>query len=275
MADEESSKGPGGKKGSIIIIKKIQGGHGGAHGGAWKVAYADFVTAMMAFFMVLWLLGADEETKASIASYFNNPNQIYKGSDSINMNGPMAGGDASDRQDGSNGRFEQEILSNPASAAPVYLEEQSLLEDLSEMTIYDGSAFTADTMDSDKVKLAAPGAVYFLQDSAEINDAHFNYLNKMSRILKNYTGKILVEATTDATEKDGDATAQYQLAFERAMNVRKYIIKTNLIPSHRLIPVVIPSETKIENKNEDSNTDHQNENRRRVKMQLRHLREKK
>jgi len=274
MADEESAKGPG-KKGSIIIIKKIQAGHGGAHGGAWKVAYADFVTAMMAFFMVLWLLGADEETKASIASYFNNPNQVYKGSDSINMNGPMAGGDASDRQDGSNGRFEQEILSNPASAAPVYLEEQSLLEDLSEMTIYDGSAFTADTTDIDKVKLAAPGAVYFLQDSAEINQAHFTYIDKMSRILKNYTGKILIEATTDATEKNGDYTDQYQLAFDRAMNVRKYLLKTGLIPPQRLIPVVVPSETKLENKNEETTTEHQNENRRRVKLHLRHMREKK
>ena len=41
-----------------IVIKKVKkGGHGGHHGGSWKVAYADFVTAMMAFFMVLWILG--------------------------------------------------------------------------------------------------------------------------------------------------------------------------------------------------------------------------
>ena len=43
-------------KGVTIVIKKVQGGKAGAHGGAWKVAYADFVTAMMAFFMVMWLL---------------------------------------------------------------------------------------------------------------------------------------------------------------------------------------------------------------------------
>ena len=56
----------------IIIIKK-KGGHDGHHGGAWKVAYADFVTAMMALFIVLWLMGADEETKKAISSFFNNP----------------------------------------------------------------------------------------------------------------------------------------------------------------------------------------------------------
>ena len=45
-----------GDKRPIIIIKKKKGGHGGHHGGAWKVAYADFVTAMMAFFLLMWRL---------------------------------------------------------------------------------------------------------------------------------------------------------------------------------------------------------------------------
>ncbi|TRL43014.1 MotB family protein [Rhizobium straminoryzae] len=59
-------------KNEIIIVKKHGGGHGGAHGGAWKIAYADFMTAMMAFFLVMWLVNAsNEETKASVASYFN------------------------------------------------------------------------------------------------------------------------------------------------------------------------------------------------------------
>src|SRR5471032_1007238 len=57
----------------IIIIKKKKGGHAGHHGGAWKVAYADFVTAMMALFIVLWLLNADPEVKKAVALYFNDP----------------------------------------------------------------------------------------------------------------------------------------------------------------------------------------------------------
>jgi chemotaxis protein MotB len=47
----------------IIIKKRIEEGEGGHHGGAWKVAYADFVTAMMAFFLLLWLLGSTTEDK--------------------------------------------------------------------------------------------------------------------------------------------------------------------------------------------------------------------
>ncbi len=56
-----------------IIIKKVKkGGHGGHHGGAWKVAYADFVTAMMAFFLLLWLLNATtEDQRKGIADYFS------------------------------------------------------------------------------------------------------------------------------------------------------------------------------------------------------------
>jgi chemotaxis protein MotB len=55
----------------IIVKKKKKGGHDGHHGGAWKVAYADFVTAMMAFFLLLWLISATtEEQKEGIADYF-------------------------------------------------------------------------------------------------------------------------------------------------------------------------------------------------------------
>lgn len=64
----------------IIVVKK-KGGHGGHHGGAWKIAYADFVTAMMAFFMVMWLVNsASSPTKDSIASYFRKPRLFTEGS---------------------------------------------------------------------------------------------------------------------------------------------------------------------------------------------------
>jgi len=62
---------PEGNEAPVIIIKKVQG-HGGHHGGAWKVAYADFVTAMMALFIVLWLLNTNSKIQKAIAAYFNN-----------------------------------------------------------------------------------------------------------------------------------------------------------------------------------------------------------
>jgi chemotaxis protein MotB len=55
----------------IIIKKKVS--HGGHHGGAWKVAYADFVTAMMALFIVLWLLNSSKQLKEAVGGYFKDP----------------------------------------------------------------------------------------------------------------------------------------------------------------------------------------------------------
>src|ERR1039458_10760660 len=69
-----ASEAPGAEKARpIIVIRRKAAGHGGHHGGAWKVAYADFVTALMALFIVLWLMGQDEEVKKAISAYFNNP----------------------------------------------------------------------------------------------------------------------------------------------------------------------------------------------------------
>ncbi|MHB8883503.1 MAG: MotB family protein [Methylovirgula sp.] len=64
MADEKPQE--------LLIIKRVRGGADGHHGGAWKIAFADFMTAMMALFLVLWLLSAtNEKTKSSVARYFN------------------------------------------------------------------------------------------------------------------------------------------------------------------------------------------------------------
>jgi len=56
----------------VIVIKK-KGGHGGHHGGAWKVAYADFVTAMMALFIVLWLMNSSKPIQEAVGGYFRDP----------------------------------------------------------------------------------------------------------------------------------------------------------------------------------------------------------
>jgi chemotaxis protein MotB len=63
-----------------IIIKKVKkGGHGGHHGGAWKVAYADMVTALMALFIVLWILSQSDQVVQSVAGYFRDPIGFVEG----------------------------------------------------------------------------------------------------------------------------------------------------------------------------------------------------
>ncbi len=62
---------------ATIVVKRVKKGHGGHHGGAWKIAYADFVTAMMAFFLLMWLLSSTSKTKLEgIADYFKTPMKV-------------------------------------------------------------------------------------------------------------------------------------------------------------------------------------------------------
>ena len=73
-----------------IIVKKIKKGSHAAHGGAWKIAYADFVTAMMAFFLLMWLLGSTSEgDKKGLADYFQSPLKVAL------LNGGSGSGDSS------------------------------------------------------------------------------------------------------------------------------------------------------------------------------------
>jgi chemotaxis protein MotB len=64
------------EKKTTIVIKKITIVAGGGHGGSWKVALADFMTALMAFFLVMWLLGQSDETKKAVSDYFSTPSVI-------------------------------------------------------------------------------------------------------------------------------------------------------------------------------------------------------
>src|SRR5476651_2752227 len=80
---------------TVVVKRKKKSGHGGHHGGAWKIAYADFVTAMMAFFLLMWLLGSTTDgDKKGIADYFQSPLKIALagGSGSGDSNSVLKGG---------------------------------------------------------------------------------------------------------------------------------------------------------------------------------------
>ncbi len=98
-----------------IIIKKKVVGHGGHHGGAWKVAYADFVTAMMALFIVLWLLSSSDQVQKAVGGYFSDPS----GSGRM-MGSSMAGsGERYLRDQGRHGQAQGQAAGRPAAASQV------------------------------------------------------------------------------------------------------------------------------------------------------------
>jgi chemotaxis protein MotB len=108
--------------GDIIIIKKKVVGGGGHHGGAWKIAFADFMTAMMAFFLVLWIINAsDKETKTVIARYFNpvkleNPSKAKKGVHGATSAPTEGKEDKSDKANAPPAKDQKDAKGSPLSA---------------------------------------------------------------------------------------------------------------------------------------------------------------
>jgi chemotaxis protein MotB len=99
MTAKPDRKGAAAPVAPVIVKKIIADTHGGHHGGAWKVAYADFVTAMMAFFLLMWLLGATtEKQRKALADYFT-PTLVEMKQGSAGSNNGMFGGDSLTKPD--------------------------------------------------------------------------------------------------------------------------------------------------------------------------------
>jgi chemotaxis protein MotB len=122
--------GGGGKGGTVIIIKK-KGGHGGHHGGAWKVAYADFVTAMMALFMVLWLVSQTDQVDRKVISHYFRTGVFPEGGISlIEMGEGMHSGSSglTEQEKVVEARVEQDELQKAANNVKQAALAQSSLE---------------------------------------------------------------------------------------------------------------------------------------------------
>ena len=96
----------------IIIIRK-KGHHAGHHGGAWKVAYADFVTAMMALFIVLWLMSSSEQVRKAISAYFQDPSGTGKNSGSASAGTGETVSVNKDNMDNLKDQLEQALKKSP------------------------------------------------------------------------------------------------------------------------------------------------------------------
>jgi chemotaxis protein MotB len=128
-----------GHHGDIIIIKKkVMGGHG-HHGGAWKIAFADFMTAMMAFFLVLWIINAsDKDTKTVIARYFNpvkleNPAKAKKGVHGATAASKEGSSDHADKSSGAPSKTKDAKGEPPPSEVKPETAKESPLDNPSQM----------------------------------------------------------------------------------------------------------------------------------------------
>ena len=194
------------EKRPIIVIKK-KGGHGGHHGGAWKVAYADFVTAMMALFIVLWLLNSTPQVKKAVAGYFQDPKSSMKetGTD-------MMGDDESIPIDRKN-------VENLKAQIEKAIHKQKDLEKLAkqiEITI---------TPEGLRIELIeSKNGTFFQSGSAELSQDGRALLALLAEQLKSLPNHLLIEGHTDAHaySKDSNYT-NWELSADRANSARRLL----------------------------------------------------
>jgi chemotaxis protein MotB len=187
-----------------IIIKK-KGGHGGHHGGAWKVAYADFVTAMMALFIVLWLLNTNKPVKEAIAGYFKDPSGTSK------KTGTSQAGA------GENFQLTKQNLSQ--------LKEQLLksiqqINDLEKMRKNIEMTVTAEGLRIEL--LESTKGTFFTSGSSEVNKTGKEMLALLAQELGKVPNKLSIEGHTDATPYGERGNySNWELSADRANAARR------------------------------------------------------
>jgi chemotaxis protein MotB len=191
----------------IIVIKK-KGGHGGHHGGAWKVAYADFVTAMMSLFIVLWLMSSSDKVKKAVAGYFNDP----KGS--ANLLGTTMSGDGAavivkvnDNMQKLKEKLEAEIKAK---------KELEKLSKQIEITI---------TAEGLRIELLEDkNGTFYHSGSAQLSASGQELLVLLADELKTLPNALLIEGHTDATQYSTDANyGNWELSADRANSARRLL----------------------------------------------------
>ncbi|MBZ0198456.1 MAG: OmpA family protein [Ignavibacteriaceae bacterium] len=217
MADEN---------GTPIIVKKIKKA-GGHHGGAWKVAYADFVTAMMALFIVLWVLSQDDATKEAVSRYFKDPigfsalgKNVFPGV--AHINDPEGTADA-ERE------LEKDKLKNMGDKI---LAEMSNNPEFKEMKDQIEIEFVDEGMRIEIIDSAED--IFFEIGTATLKPSAQVLLRKMGDQFAILPNNIIVEGHTDARPflSKGTAYSNFALSSDRANSARQALVSGQLMEAH-------------------------------------------
>jgi chemotaxis protein MotB len=197
----------------IIIIKK-KGGHGGHHGGAWKVAYADFVTAMMALFIVLWLMNTSKQIQVAVSGYFKDPSGTAK-----KVGSSLAG-------TGENLQLTKQDMGKLKGELQKSIQKINDLDKLKkniEMTVT-AEGLRIELLESEK-------GTFFDSGSAALNQSGQEMLGLLAAELGNVPNHISVEGHTDAKPFTGKGSySNWELSADRANAARRLMQQSGLRP---------------------------------------------
>jgi chemotaxis protein MotB len=218
------------------VIKK-KGGHGAHHGGAWKVAYADFVTAMMALFIVLWIVGQSKSVKEAVAAYFKDPSVFQSGAASVLKGGSGAGAPVGPKTPGApSPPPEPERKSRDADRDALEATAAVLREQIHQQ------AHLARLEDKVKIELAEEGlriqlvettqGIFFDVGSAKIKPATQEILGLIGREVGRLPNDVVLEGHTDSRPYVGlPSYTNWELSADRANAARRILDNSGLRPA--------------------------------------------
>jgi len=208
-------------KKSIIVKKVVKGGHGGHHGGQWKVAYADFVTAMMAFFLLLWLLSMNsDEKRARISAYFKHFSIFSQGGTSFMEKSSsmfQESGPTTQKVFRANNR--SDVLANTEDIELAF--QKKITESLS-----DGGDQVAVNITNDKIKIQMidkEGREMFERGSSLLTDRAKKILKAISDNIISLPNEISIEGHTDSIPLDKGNYTNWELSADRAASARRQL----------------------------------------------------
>ncbi|MES1987216.1 MAG: flagellar motor protein MotB [Pseudomonadota bacterium] len=230
-----------------IIVKKIKKGGGGHHGGAWKIAYADFVTAMMAFFLLMWLLGStSKEQKAGISEYFRTPlKQVLMGPSMGASDTIIKGGGGKDftkksgqvkKVEGPDGKKTavdaEDAKKALEQAEKVKLEElkkkiEKAIDDSPNLSKFKNQLLLDITSDGLRVQIVdEQNRAMFNSSKAEMQPYAKQILQELGKTLNDVPNKISLSGHTDATPyPTGEkAYSNWELSSDRANASRRELV---------------------------------------------------
>lgn len=210
----------------VIVVKK-RGGHGGHHGGAWKVAYADFVTAMMAFFLVMWLVTQSKEVKAGVGGYFRDPvafaeggRGVLPGGDSVEQPKPVTAPDGDPAVERK--RLESAVTHMQDALAQVPAFQR--LRDQVEFTMTP-EGLRIDLIESDE-------STFFDSGSAALRSETEHILGVIATEVGTLDHHVVVEGHTDSRAyAASDRYSNWELSADRANAARRTMEREGLRPA--------------------------------------------
>ena len=215
----------------IIIIKK-KGGHGGHHGGAWKVAYADFVTAMMALFIVLWLTNTSKPIQVAISGYFKDPSGTGKQTGSSLDGSKDSGSSLAVSKDTGNslaGSGENFQLTKD-NMGKLKAQLQRSIRSITDLDKLKKNIEMTVTQEGLRIELLeSAGGTFFDSGSATLNQSGRVLITLLAVELQKVPNHVSVEGHTDAKPYSGKSSySNWELSADRANAARRLMQQAGL-----------------------------------------------